>query len=39
MDTLGILTELYGQRDRINQAIEALESLGGTSFMPGPKGA
>jgi hypothetical protein len=34
MDTAPILTELRAQRDRINQAIEALESLGGTSSAP-----
>jgi hypothetical protein len=33
MDILAILAELHGQRDRINQAIEALESLDGTSLL------
>lgn len=31
MDILGILAELHGQRDRITQAIEALESLNGST--------
>jgi len=33
MDILAILAELYGQRDRISQAIEALESLDGTKTL------
>ena len=34
MDILGILAELHGQRDRINQAIEALQSLNGSASSP-----
>src|ERR1700681_2038272 len=34
MDILGILAELHGQRDRISQAIEALESLNGSTSSP-----
>jgi hypothetical protein len=32
MDILSILAELYGQRDRITQAIEALESLNNSTL-------
>jgi hypothetical protein len=33
MDILGFLTELYSERNRINQAIAALESLNGTAAV------
>lgn len=36
MDILGILAELHGQRDRITQAIEALESLNGSTASTTP---
>jgi hypothetical protein len=32
MDTSNILTELYAERERINQAITALEALDGTAL-------
>jgi hypothetical protein len=34
MDTLRILAELHGERERIDQAIEALESLNGSTSKP-----
>ena len=34
MDILGFLTDLYSERDRINDAIATLESLNGTAAAP-----
>jgi hypothetical protein len=34
MDILGFLTELYSERDRLNNAIAALEALNGITLSP-----